>query len=472
MKVHRTGAALRMLLACPLVWAQAPSVPLLPPAAATLATAESGLAQEPTSTAEPRFRISVKQRDTSSLLQKFMALSGRKIRMVGYLHASSTLELRNATFEEALHAICLNAGVKCVKGADGVFAVGPDSDLTMDAAGPNDTTEVDVAYRCRNLNAESVANVLSRTFPKLKVITGPLFLSPTIESGNSITIDASKALGATDVAFKTHDILLSGPVNLVKRAWILAKKLDRPRRQVRINARLTELSGSLDSLLGVAWTFGSMALQEIPDAGITNPANSVKGIKFGTFAHSAASIGLALQAQESLGKARTLANPSVSLLDGERSFILIGERRLYPKQTGTNSQGLPIFDVAEVRTGVYLQVAVQIGVDDDLTLTVYPQVSQVSSTVAINNSQYPIIATREAQTTVRLRNGETLAIGGLVTESDTSTVTRVPFLGYIPLIGELFTQRAKSKATNELLLFITPLLERSEAEGEEITKEP
>ncbi|MCX6549140.1 MAG: hypothetical protein NTW40_14030, partial [Acidobacteria bacterium] len=239
MKVHRTGAALRMLLACPLVWAQAPSVPLLPPAAATLATAESGLAQEPTSTAEPRFRISVKQRDTSSLLQKFMALSGRKIRMVGYLHASSTLELRNATFEEALHAICLNAGVKCVKGADGVFAVGPDSDLTMDAAGPNDTTEVDVAYRCRNLNAESVANVLSRTFPKLKVITGPLFLSPTIESGNSITIDASKALGATDVAFKTHDILLSGPVNLVKRAWILAKKLDRPRRQVRINARLT-----------------------------------------------------------------------------------------------------------------------------------------------------------------------------------------------------------------------------------------
>ncbi|MEI7614531.1 MAG: type II and III secretion system protein, partial [Betaproteobacteria bacterium] len=182
--------------------------------------------------------------------------------------------------------------------------------------------------------------------------------------------------------------------------------------------------------------------------------------------------GLALQAQESLGKARTLANPSVSLLDGERSFILIGERRLYPKQTGTNSQGLPIFDVAEVRTGVYLQVAVQIGVEDDLTLTVYPQVSQVSSTVAINNSQYPIIATREAQTTVRLRNGETLAIGGLVTESDTSTVTRVPFLGHIPLIGELFTHRAKNKATNELLLFITPILERSEAEGEEITKEP
>ncbi len=471
MTFPRTGAALGILLVGPLLWGQLPSPPPLPPAA-SLAATDPGLAWEPATTAAPRFRISVKQRDTSSLLQKFMALAGRKIRMVGYLHASSTLDIRNATFEEALNAICLNAGIKCIKGADGVFSVGPESDLTLDASGPSDTTEVDVAYRCRNLNAESVANVLGRTFPKLKVITGPLFLSPTIESGNSITIDAAKALGATDVAFKTHDILLSGPVNLVKRAWILAKKLDRPRRQVRINVRLTELSGSLDSLLGVSWAFGSMALQEIPDPTLTNPANSVKGIKFGTFAHSAASIGLALQAQESLGKARTLANPSVSLLDGERSFILIGERRLYPKQTGTNSQGLPIFDVAEVRTGVYLQVAVQIGVEDDLTLTVYPQVSQVSSTVAINNSQYPIIATREAQTTVRLRNGETLAIGGLVTESDTSTVTRVPFLGYIPLIGELFTQRAKGKASSELLLLITPVLERSEAEGEEIAKEP
>ena len=59
-----------------------------------------------------------------------------------------------------------------------------------------------------------------------------------------------------------------------------------------------------------------------------------------------------------------------------------------------------------------------------------------------------------------------------VTKSDTSTVTRVPFLGYIPLIGELFTHRAKGKASSELLLLITPALEHSDTEGSEITKEP
>ena len=127
--------------------------------------------------------------------------------------------------------------------------------------------------------------------------------------------------------------------------------------------------------------------------------------------------------------------------------------------------------MAEVRTGVYLQVALQVGLDNDMVLTVYPQVSSVTSTVSINNSQYPIIATREAQTTVHLKSGEMLAIGGLKSEQETTTVTRVPILGYIPGIGELFTQRAKIKSNSELILLITPELVGNEGEGGQITLE-
>ncbi len=450
------------------------AAPQAPPAAA----APAPVPQEPLVTKDPEsstgktYRIQVKRKDATTLIRALGTLAGVKVKVVSYFPGSVTMDLQHVTFEQGLDAICQSVGIAFKKLEDGSYAVGPESDLIVDAAGPNDTTVVDITYRCRHLNADSVANVISKAFPDLKTITGPLFLSPTIEAGNSISADSSKALSATDQSFKTHDILISGPANLVKRALVLAKKFDRPRRQVRINARLTEISGSLESLLGIAWTFSNVALQEIPDPTITNPTNSVQGLKFGTFAHSAASVGAAVRAQETKGKAKTLASPTISLVDGERSFILIGERRLFPKQTGTNSQGLPIFDVAEVRTGVYLQVAVQLGLDNDMTLTVYPQVSSVTSTVAINNSLYPIIATREAQTTVRLRSGEMLAIGGLVSEQDTNTVTRIPFLGYIPLIGELFTQRNKTKNNNELLLLITPELIPQEGEGGEVSVEP
>lgn len=198
-----------------------------------------------------------------------------------------------------------------------------------------------------------------------------------------------------------------------------------------------------------------MALQEVADKDLT-PPNSAKGIKIGSFTHTAAAISATLQAREHAGKAKTLANPSLTLLDGERSFILIGERRLYPKQTGVNTQGLPIFDIAEIRTGIYLQVAVQVGLENDLTLSVFPQVSSLTEMVPMNNSSYPIIATREAQTTVRLRSGEMLAIGGLKQLEDSTNTTGIPFLSRIPLFGRLFGVKNKIKNSTELLLIVVP----------------
>ena len=428
------------------------------PPAKAIVDLGSWLTAAPGADGSLKYRLQVKSMEVNAVIQRLAKLSGNPIRPVSYVHALVKIDLEQASFEQAFQAICAAANLSARKNEDGSFIYGYGPDIYIASAEPDDANQMEITYRSRHLNSDSIASVLAKTFPDLVVLKGPTFLSPVMEAGNTISTDGSKALGSTEEAFKTHDVVISGPAGRLKRALILAQRLDRPRRQVRINARLTEVSGTLDSVLGVSWSFGNLAFQEIPDKDLSAPQNSIKGIKFGTFAHSAASIGAAIQAQESKGKARTLANPSITLVDGERSFILIGERRLFPKQTGSNSQGLPIFDVAEVRTGVYLQVSVQIGLDDDLTLTLYPQVSSVTSTVTINNSQYPIIATREAQTTVSLRSGEMMVIGGLVHEQEDVTETRVPLLGHIPILGELFTQRAKNKHQSELLVLITPEL--------------
>lgn len=399
--------------------------------------------------------VDVDRMDIVQFLKNLAERAGAKVIPVGYLPMRISLKETQATFEEVLKDVCLNAGITFKKGEDGAYNVGYASDLLVAFSDPNDTTEVEITYRCRQLSADSLANVLTKAFPNIKAITGPLFLSPSLEStANTSLSDSVKALGAVDVSFKTHDVLISGPVNQVKRALVLARKFDRNRKQVRINAKLTEMSTSDTRDLGINWTMPSYSLQEIPDPNATD--KSVKGIKFGSFSHNLSAIGASIQALEKKGRVNTLANPSISVLDGERSFILIGERRLYPKQTGVNSQGLPIFDVAEVKTGVYLQVAVQIGLNNDMVMTVYPQVSSVTSTVLIGQSQYPIIATREAQTTVQLRSGDVLAIGGLISQADNKDRTRTPLLGWIPLIGEIFTSHSTVKQQSELVLFITP----------------
>ncbi len=401
------------------------------------------------------FRVQARHREVMPIFKQLGFEAGVKIKAVSVISSRATLDLPSATLEEAIEAICRSAGIAARKLDTGAWVVGHDSDLTLFAAGPQDTADVDVAYRCEYLSADSMSGALSKAFPGLRIVTGPLFLSPQVEGNNPTTVDDAKALTATDQAFKTHDVLISGPANLVKRATLLAMKFDRPRKQVRINIKLTELSGTLDSDLGINWSWSAMALQEVADKDLT-PPNSAKGIKIGSFTHTAAAISATLQAREHAGKAKTLANPSLTLLDGERSFILIGERRLYPKQTGVNTQGLPIFDIAEIRTGIYLQVAVQVGLENDLTLSVFPQVSSLTEMVPMNNSSYPIIATREAQTTVRLRSGEMLAIGGLKQLEDSTNTTGIPFLSRIPLFGRLFGVKNKIKNSTELLLIVVP----------------
>lgn len=415
---------------------------------------------------EKHFNVKARRRPAAPLFKALAAEAGVKLKVVNYLPQLASVEAASVTFEQGLAALCESIGAAFRKLEDGTWIVGSENDLAVYSAEAQDPRDVDIIHRCEHLTADSLASVIAKAFPNLRVFAGPNYLSPAVDANINLGADSSKALGIADAAFRTHDVLISGPAGVVKRALALAISLDRPRKQVRIRAKLTELKDSLDSTLGIKWGFPTLTLQEIPDKDLANPANSVKGIKFGSFAHSAAAVTAAIQAQEDAGKAKALANPHLTLLDGERSFVLIGSRQLFPKQTGLTAQGLPTYDTTEVRVGVYLQVAVQVGLNDDINLTVFPQVSTVTEWRTIGNGSYPIISTREAQTTVRLRSGEMVAIGGLTQEVDSSETQGIPLLSRIPLLGRLFGYKIRSKLKSELLLLVTPeILPESGSEG-------
>ena len=106
--------------------------------------------------------------------------------------------------------------------------------------------------------------------------------------------------------------------------------------------------------------------------------------------------------------------------------------------------------------GIYLQVAAQTVSETEILLTLYPQVSVVTGYLQVNGASYPQISTREQQTTIRVKDGQKIVVGGLIRDEDINNIQKVPILSKIPLFGELFTYRNKTHHKSEVIVIITP----------------
>jgi type II secretory pathway component GspD/PulD (secretin) len=94
--------------------------------------------------------------------------------------------------------------------------------------------------------------------------------------------------------------------------------------------------------------------------------------------------------------------------------------------------------------------------DDDMTLTIYPQISTLTGFTTVNTADYPIISSVEEQATVRAVKGDVIVLGGLKQEVTSDSTSGIPFLSSLPLIGKLFSNNNKAKNTEELMFVLTP----------------
>lgn len=460
-------------------------------------------AQEPAK----RYDVTADNQHLETFLLELASKESAHIRFLRLLDFRFTLQTRNATFEDVLRQVCETQDLAFRRTEDRTWVVGYPEDIEVAFDKDKDAAQVEVVYRARHLTVESLSESLNLTFPGLKAYPGPTFKSPTLNAQTSTASSFAGPSGPsgpsypsgpggpsgpsfgpssggpsspftssgsnTGNALRRFDVIIVGPPELARRALAFARKLDSGRQQVRINVKLIELTDSDTRDLGIIWglpgeTGGppEVTFTELPKSDLTTQTFAGNPrLKFGAFAHTPVAANLTLQAAEALSKVKTLANPSLMVLDGERCSIQIGDRILYPKQTGVNSQGNPTYDTAELRTGVFLQMAPQIGLDHDVVLSVYPQDSSVTSYSNYSGTAYPVVTTREAQTTVRLRNGEMLVIGGLKVDSDTQTKAAIPLLGSIPVLGVLFGGHSKKKNSSELVLMIQPEIMDAEGPG-------
>jgi type II secretory pathway component GspD/PulD (secretin) len=146
-------------------------------------------------------------------------------------------------------------------------------------------------------------------------------------------------------------------------------------------------------------------------------------------------------------------------VDSEDASIFIGDLLRYRVLQSVTPGGAEQFTVETVPVGVALLVRPRVHDDSEITLKVHPVVSTV--TAFIGPERIPQTASREADTTFRMKDGETIAIGGLIREEDLSIMRKVPLLGDLPLLGELFKSRTRNKKKSEVTVFLTARILKS-----------
>ncbi|MEN1959283.1 type II secretion system secretin GspD [Luteimonas sp. MJ246] len=179
-----------------------------------------------------------------------------------------------------------------------------------------------------------------------------------------------------------------------------------------------------------------------------------------------ATFGLIIDAVNSDTASNLLSTPSILTLDNEEARILVGQE--VPTTSGEvlgDNNSNPFRTIERQDVGIQLEVTPQINAGGGITLTLRQEVSSIAGPVSDDFAEL-VLNKREVETRVLVDDGEIVALGGLLDQSDRNTVSKVPLLGDIPIVGHLFRHRSRSHDKTNLMVFIRPTIVRSTADAQ------
>lgn len=164
---------------------------------------------------------------------------------------------------------------------------------------------------------------------------------------------------------------------------------------------------------------------------------------------------------QTIGTTKIISNPKLAVVNNQEAKIHVGQKEAYVTTTTTTGQTTNTVSeqVTFVDVGVIISVVPTINNEGFITLKIKAEISSVIDTlITPSKNQIPIIDTSLAETTVMVKNGSTIIIGGLRKDQKTETTRQTPFLGRIPIIGNLFSVKTTDDERSELLIILTPRL--------------
>lgn len=302
-------------------------------------------------------------------------------------------------------------------------------------------------------------------------------LDGLLASGNSAGEEAAGALVADEEGSRARVAADESRNAIVVRARradhnqirALLSELDSVPRQVLLEATIAEVTLNDEVSIGTRWFFESgnwdFRFSDLQSGAATPNSPSFAAV-FG-----AGSAEVAISALDTVTDVKVISAPTLMVLDNKEGILQIGDQVPVATQTSTSTAGsdAPVLTQIDYRdTGVILRVRPRIGNSGRVILEIRQEVSDVAETKT-SGIDSPTIRQRKIETSVSLGDGQTLALGGLVQESDNVSHAQTPGLGQVPVIGNLFRSKDSRKARTELLIMIRPRVVQSETDAASVT---
>jgi len=284
-------------------------------------------------------------------------------------------------------------------------------------------------------------------------------VAPTITQTQSGFYSVDPALGL---------ITVTAPRPLLEKIEIYLDTLkDEMYKQITIEAKILEVTLNKSSEKGIDWA--GLLKDSVFDVNITFGNNGQiypdSGGVIDTINIGSKSFGLVLDALDSQGSTKILANPRISVMNGQPAVIYVGDNVTYINKVETTQGDRNVTTAAttaQVVSGLRLEVYATILSDDEIVMSIIPMISQLEEPVEYrefgqgNQVGLPFVRERTMNSIVRLNNGEMLIVGGLISSQETDESSNITGLGKIPMLKYLFGNKAENLTRKELVILLRP----------------
>ncbi len=304
----------------------------------------------------------------------------------------------------------------------------------------------------------------------------------------AVNLEASKSNNA---------IVMTGPPGLLDNLQTIISKLDVERAQVLVEAIIVEVSTDISDDLGVLWATdnlnnltGSGAIAGVNALGSLSATGTTTGVDANGAAvtqlapgsgltlgyYTGGTLQAAIRALRTNTKANILSTPSVVTLDNQEAQIMVGSN--IPVITGQSTNAAsntsnPFTTYERKDIGITLKITPQINANKSVTLNILQEVQNIADTAnsSLSAARDVVTTKRSVSTKVQVEDNKTLVLGGLISNAQQQTESKVPILGDMPLIGGLFRSKHNQNTQQNLLVFIRPKVIDSAALADNLSRE-
>ena len=414
--------------------------------------------------AEASVTMNIVDSEVREVLTSLASIGGVNIVADDSVNGKITVQLAGVSFQEALDIITKTKGLQ-YQTIGNTIIVGTKNNMSagfgqlhvfhLKFANPDDV--VNAAKLALGLGGSTESSSTENSTQTTTTSNTNNTNSTTSNNDGTTTAEIS---GNLTVDKATNSLLFYGTASEAQKIRVVLDQIDIPYEQVSLEAQVMSINKTDSKNLGIEWEWSKapQSYEEYTAGKITRASSFNKGTTGGIISFGRNPEGLPFEfyyaakinALINNGKANILSKPKITTINGKEATINIGGEVPIPTLTVSDNTTTTTYEYKE--TGIILKYTPRVNDDGYITAKIHTEVS--TPTYDADAKAYRFNK-RSADTQVRLKDGETMVIGGLIGSDESKVMSKIPFLGDLPILGRFFSNVNNSKNESEVIIFVT-----------------